>query len=667
MKRCPECRRDYYDETLLYCLDDGNALLEGPGTSVVSEPGAGATGFPSDEPQTAILHGEDTGSRAAADTDDQATRLIQDLPTALTTTRRRLLLPIIAAATIVVLAIMGGASWYLIPRKPVPPGLNMQMAKLVSGLKGIPGDVSISPDGKYVAYSLEEDGKSGLWLRQLSQDASIPVVPAAENVNFFEISFSPDNELIYFCSAARGQFFSSIYSVPVVGGKEPKKIRENAGDTGFSLSPDGAEIAFTRLYAETGEYTAFVAKTDGSGEERKVLSRSGDDWLDSIAWSPDGKYIASGFATVTAGFSTWIALVPTQGGEPIPLGTNKFGSGIRSLTWLQDGTGLVATTAMSGGAERAVWHISYPDGAVERITKDVNAYFAVDVTADGKTAVMGYGDFDSSLWVIGPDGAGRKIAQGSDDGREGVAYLSDGRIIYTTSANDENNLWIMNGDGSAAKALTGGNTGAFISPSVVSPDGKTIVFTSIRPDNVSHIWRINVDGREPTQLTTNESSGPMFSRDGKWIVYTEASPTRRLMKMPAAGGEPTPVSETRQLWNAAGFSEDGKFLTCNVNDNGQIRTALIELETGKFAGYVDLPPTAGIANFSRSGREYIYIQTDQGLANLWAKPVGGGTARQLTKFTDGFLNRFADAPDGKSYVVTRSHGTNEIVIARNFR
>ena len=30
MKRCPECRRDYYDETLLYCLDDGTALLEGP-------------------------------------------------------------------------------------------------------------------------------------------------------------------------------------------------------------------------------------------------------------------------------------------------------------------------------------------------------------------------------------------------------------------------------------------------------------------------------------------------------------------------------------------------------------------------------------------------------------------------------------------------------------
>ena len=36
MKRCPECRRDYYDDTLRYCLDDGNALLEGPAS--VNEP-----------------------------------------------------------------------------------------------------------------------------------------------------------------------------------------------------------------------------------------------------------------------------------------------------------------------------------------------------------------------------------------------------------------------------------------------------------------------------------------------------------------------------------------------------------------------------------------------------------------------------------------------------
>jgi len=50
MKRFPECRRDYCDETLLYCLDDGAALLEGsasdePATAILSELGEGSTRF----------------------------------------------------------------------------------------------------------------------------------------------------------------------------------------------------------------------------------------------------------------------------------------------------------------------------------------------------------------------------------------------------------------------------------------------------------------------------------------------------------------------------------------------------------------------------------------------------------------------------------------------
>lgn len=51
MKRCPECRRDYYDDSLLYCLDDGSALLEGPASG--------------NEPATAILHETSPPSEAA--------------------------------------------------------------------------------------------------------------------------------------------------------------------------------------------------------------------------------------------------------------------------------------------------------------------------------------------------------------------------------------------------------------------------------------------------------------------------------------------------------------------------------------------------------------------------------------------------------------------------
>src|SRR5438094_3926430 len=66
MKRCPECRRDYFDDTLLYCLDDGNALLEGPAsmdepaTAILSEPPALAGGTaPGESPTRAQIHTTD--------------------------------------------------------------------------------------------------------------------------------------------------------------------------------------------------------------------------------------------------------------------------------------------------------------------------------------------------------------------------------------------------------------------------------------------------------------------------------------------------------------------------------------------------------------------------------------------------------------------------------
>lgn len=51
MKRCPECGRDYNDDSLNFCLDDGSELLFGPKSF--------------DEPQTAILHDTDAPSEAA--------------------------------------------------------------------------------------------------------------------------------------------------------------------------------------------------------------------------------------------------------------------------------------------------------------------------------------------------------------------------------------------------------------------------------------------------------------------------------------------------------------------------------------------------------------------------------------------------------------------------
>jgi len=62
MKRCPECRRDYFDDSLLYCLDDGELLLDGPG---------------SDELVTEILPNVEIREKAATRRLNRSTILVQ--------------------------------------------------------------------------------------------------------------------------------------------------------------------------------------------------------------------------------------------------------------------------------------------------------------------------------------------------------------------------------------------------------------------------------------------------------------------------------------------------------------------------------------------------------------------------------------------------------------
>src|SRR5688500_11513914 len=69
MKRCPECRRDYFDDSLLYCLDDGSALLEGPASG--------------DEPATAVFGVPPSGSEfgvppSGGVDDNERTRVFQE-------------------------------------------------------------------------------------------------------------------------------------------------------------------------------------------------------------------------------------------------------------------------------------------------------------------------------------------------------------------------------------------------------------------------------------------------------------------------------------------------------------------------------------------------------------------------------------------------------------
>lgn len=66
MKRCPQCKRDYYDDSLLYCLDDGASLLEGPASFEPLAEIISGQAISDSEAQTELQIGDEADSQRAA-------------------------------------------------------------------------------------------------------------------------------------------------------------------------------------------------------------------------------------------------------------------------------------------------------------------------------------------------------------------------------------------------------------------------------------------------------------------------------------------------------------------------------------------------------------------------------------------------------------------------
>ena len=578
----------------------------------------------------------------------------------------------LASAALIVAAAALFFIWYKFggQNRAAAPDRKMKITRLISGLSGRPGNVSISPDGRYVAYGLYEGGKVSLWVRQISQDTSLQILPPAEESWFDGTSFSPDGELIYFTGYnAKTNTLGSFYQVPVLGGRAPKKILDHV-NSAVSISPDGKQFAFVRYFQSKEEYVLMVAGIDG-GEPRRLASRAnGFDWFSNVTWSPDGKKLGYIALTTQGGYSSTIMEIAVEGGPEKTVTAHKW-AGANRLNWLRDGSGLILLGSERLGAPAQLWHISYPDGAVRGVTNDLNEYGSLGLTANGDTIVTILREWSSKIWMTAPnedESRAKKLGSGREDGRFGVALMPDGRVVYTAKTGENQDIWIMNADGTAARALTSDAFADFWP--TVSPDGRYILFHSYRADNVSHIWRMDADGGNLKQLTTSEDYSPACSPDGRWVVFQSFRNVKAtLWKVSIDGGEAVQVSD-RVAYGSV-FSPDGKLLSCMVFDESasppRVRPALISFEDGQLVKFLDFPTTAYRPKWSPSGRDFLYTDSRADVYNIWSQSVAGGKPVQLTKFTSDFIDEFDISRNGKYLVVNRRNGTNDIVLIRDFR
>lgn len=533
----------------------------------------------------------------------------------------------------------------------------MELRKLTSNSRATMA--AISPDGKYVVHSQEDSGRQSLWLKQAATLNEVQIVPPAE-VKYFGSTFTPDGSYLYYVMGEKNGS-TGVYQISAVGGT-PRKILQGIDDGPITLSPDGKRLAFLRpLSPGQPETSLWTANADGSGE-RKLATRKRSERFDSEgpAWSPDGRVIAISVGGVDAGggYHTVVG-IDVESGEQKPITPRRWYEG-GQVAWRTDGGGLVLV------ADEQVWQLSYPGGEARKITNDANQYIGISLTADSSALVTVQLDNESSIWVAPSDdvGSAHPVTSGAFEGFRGLSWTPDGKIVYSSMASGNWDIWLMAADGTGRKQLTADEVSED-QPSV-SADGRYIVFAS-----TGHIWRINIDGSDPQQLTNGPGEGwPECSPDGKWVVYASGSPN--LWKMPIEGGDPVPV--TGMISTVPAISPDGKLIAFRSRNPADPfpKISVMSFEDGRLLKAFDIQPTTIIVGdykvlrWTPDGGGLAYIDTRTGAANIWVRPVGGGPERQLTYFNSEQIFKFAWSRDGKQLAVTRGAMMKDVILISGF-
>ncbi len=237
-------------------------------------------------------------------------------------------------------------------------------------------------------------------------------------------------------------------------------------------------IAYSSKESGDGE----IYLTDVEGKSKiKITDRPGNDGY--VAWSPDGKQIASyGYYD---GRKTWSIHTMNMDGTNMQRLTHAQNKWDNSPAWSPDGTKI----------------------AFSREYKDSEKKWQQEV------------------WIMNSDGSKQTRIKPIKGG--GPYFTPDGRIVFHSEFNDKKSeISIADVDGNNIIQLTD-NEDEEWHPEV-SPDGKQIAFMSDRDGNYE-IYVMNIDGSSQKRLTNSEVNDwyPSWSPDGAKLIFSTISDGKR--------------------------------------------------------------------------------------------------------------------------------------------
>jgi Tol biopolymer transport system component/DNA-binding winged helix-turn-helix (wHTH) protein len=527
------------------------------------------------------------------------------------------------------------------------------------------GDVihpTISPDGELLAYVRTEKEGGSVWIRQVETGGDFQTLPPSPK-SYRSLAFSPDGKYLFFRHKGDP---GKIYQKPIFGG-EPKKVADDVWSE-FSVSPDGGRLAFIRRDVARGAHSLILANIDGGAERELSVRRSPREYgKGAPAWSPDGSKL------VAISEQPNLLTVDESTGEERELPTASWRD-IAMVLWTPNGKHLIFSARATDETATQLWMLTYPDGALRRLTNDLESYFWISLSLDGRKLVARQQRMIMHLSLL-PDGDVKRarpltFSERCFDGYVGLAWTPDDKIIFSSFSNNVTDLYSINPDGSGRAQLTA-NAGQDNEYPVVSNDGRYIVFTSNRAGS-KQIWRMDLDGRNQKQLTFGAGQKSDGQKDGS--QYAALSPDGRevffirtgagqadVWKVSIDGGTPVQVSRLADA-TAEGYlsiSPDGKWLAYHhlsanqkPRDEDTKSIGVLPADGAAELRLFDLPIGRPITQWSADSAAFDFAAGINSLS-LWRQPTDGGDPIKLCDFTDRIFN-LAWSRDRKNLVV--SHG-----------
>ena len=470
---------------------------------------------------------------------------------------------------------------------PVPEGQSLS-----SGGRRV---LAISPDGTQIVYAA---APAGLYLRSLSASEPTLIRGTEGDLTIGEPAFSPDGQWIAFT----GFVDRTLKKVPVSGGApvpicpvgsahgaiwepdgilfvEPGKgimrVDANAGAPSLLVPADGTEEFQGPQTLPDGQHLLFTIATGNSPDrwdkakvvvqslksrERKTLFENGSD----------ARYLPTGHIVYAVGGSLFAVAFDLQRLEA---------SGPKVS--IVEGVRRAPAPSVSGGA--AQFSVA-SNGSLVYIPGPAMALWDLGVAdrrGDVKPFGLRPGPYEAPR--VSPDG--RRIAFGTDDGKEAIVYThemsglssmkrltyggnnrfptwsSDSKsVVFQSDRDGDRGLFLQPVDGGEAVRLTKPDAGDTHEPE--SWHGDTLLFSITKGADVS-LWTLSLKDRASTPFGDVHSStrtGAVFSPDGRWVAYatTEgATTTIYVQPFPAvAGGKrqlpPRGGQPKHPVWSADG-------------------------------------------------------------------------------------------------------------------